>query len=366
MTTSKAWSVRMADTVLARWTDLPPAWSHEYGVLFKGLLDLWRRTGDERYYDYVKRNVDAVIDADGAIAGYELEHFSLDHLNSGRLLFPLLERTQDARYRKAIATLRDQYRHHPRNRMGGFWHNAKTTDQMLLDGVYMGAPFYVDCALADQDTGAIEDALRQIALLAAHSRDAATGLYRHGWDEPRTQSWANPQTGCSASFWGRATGWYAMALADLLEIVPAGHVGRTELASVFEGLMAALVRVQDPASGLWWNVLDQGNRDNNYLEASASLMFLYAFARGIALGILPAGDFRAVLDKGFDGALKHLIREEKDGMLSVLQVCKTAGLGDKPGRDGSFSYYNSEPIVENDFKGVAAFILAATARESLG
>jgi unsaturated rhamnogalacturonyl hydrolase len=366
MTTSDAWSVRMADTVLARWASLPAAWNHEYGVLFKALLDVWRRTGDERYYGYVKRSVDAVIDADGAIAGYELEHFSLDHLNSGRLLFPLLESTEDVRYRLAIGTLREQYCRHPRNGAGGFWHNGAMPRQMLLDGTYMGAPFYAECGCAENDPAAIDDALLQIFLLAEHNRDAGTGLFFQGWDETRTQSWANPRTGCSGSFWGRATGWYAMAMADLLEIVPAGHARRAELASVFKSLLEALACVQDRASGLWWNVLDQGGREGNYLEASASLMFLYAFARGIGLGMLAEPRFRAVLDKGFDGALQFLLREEEDGLLSVLHVCKTAGLGGRPGRDGSFAYYNSEPVVENDFKGVAAFILAANAREALG
>ena len=355
----------MSDTVLARWANLPPAWAHEYGVLFKGLLDVWRRSGDERYYDYVKRNVDAVIDANGAISGYELEHFSLDHLNSGRLLFPLLKRTQDTRYSKAIATLREQYRHHPRNSVGGFWHNGTTANQMLLDSTYMGAPFYAECGRAENDPAAIDDALKQIFLLAEHNQDAKTGLFYQGWDETKTQGWANPQTGCSASFWGRTTGWYAMAMADLLDIIPTGHAKRAELANLLKGLLEALARVQDPISGLWWNVLDQGKRENNYHEASASLMFLYAFARAIALGVSTDSSFRAALDKGFDGALKHLIREEKDGTLSVLQVCKTAGLGGKPGRDGSFAYYNSEPVVENDFKGIASFILAANAREAI-
>lgn len=365
MATSNAWSVRMSDTVLARWANLPPAWDHEYAVLFKALLDVWRRSGDERYHAYVKRNVDAVITPDGVIAGYELEHFSLDHLNGGRLLFQLLERSEDVRYRIAIATLREQYRHHPRNSAGGFWHNGTMTNQMLLDGTYMGAPFYAECGRAENDPAAIDDALRQIFLLAEHNRDARTGLFHQGWDETGTQAWADPRTGCSASFWGRTTGWYAMAMADLLDIISAGHAGRAELAGVFKGLLEALARVQDHASGLWWNVLDQGARENNYIEASASLMFLYAFARGIALGIVPESGFRAVLDKGFDGALRHLIREEKDGLLSVLHVCKTAGLGGRPGRDGSFAYYNSEPVVENDFKGIASFILAANARESI-
>ncbi len=365
MKTDTAWSVRMADTVLVRWADLPPAWSHEYGVLFRGLLEVWRKTGDQRYFDYIKRHIDAAIDENGVIKGYELEHFSLDHLNSGRLLFPLLEKTGDARYRTAIATLRDQCRHHPRTTDGGFWHSGHLANQMFLDGVYMGAPFYAECGRADHDAAAIDDAIRQVMLLAAHCHDAKTGLFFHAWDETRTQFWADPQTGCSPSFWGRCTGWYAMAIIDLLDIVPVSHPQRDALLSLLRGLMAALLQVQDPASGLWWNVLDQGGREGNYLEASASLMFLYALGMGVSRGYLQTDDCRTALVKGFDGALKHLIREERDGLLTVRNVCKTAGLGVTPNRDGSFAYYNSEPVVENDFKGVAGFLLAACAREAV-
>ena len=364
MKTDSAWSIRMANTVLARWPDLPPAWSHEYGVLFKGLLAVWCRTGDQCYFDYVKKHIDAVVDSNGAIAGYALDHFSLDHLNSGRLLFPLLERTGDTRYRKAIDTLRDQYRHHPRTSDGGFWHNGELNNQMMLDGIYMGAPFYTECGIADKDTAAINDAIRQVMLLVEHNRDANTGLFYHGWDENRTTGWAHPETGCSASFWGRATGWYSMAIVDLLELLPDDHTSRNDLLTIFRELMGAIVRIQDSDSDLWWNVLDQGNRQGNYLEASGSLMFLYSLGNGIAQGYLPV-DFRCALDKGFSGALKHLIREENDGSLSIRQVCKTAGLGGKPGRDGSFDYYNSEPVVDNDFKGIAAFLLATSVLETL-
>lgn len=365
MKTDTPWSVRMADTVLIRWADLPPSWSHEYGVMFKGLLDVWEKTGDQRYFDYVKRHIDAVIDENGAIAGYEQHHFSLDHLVSGRLLFPLLERTGESRYRKALAVLRDQLRHHPRTRDGGFWHAGELTNQMLLDGIYMGVPFYAQCARGDNDAAALSDAIRQVMLLVEHNRDVKTGLFYHGWDEDRKQIWADPKTGTSPSFWGRATGWYAMAVVDLLDYVPGSSPRRQMLIDVLHDLMKALVGVQDPIRGLWWHVLDQGDREGNYLEASASLMILYALGKGIRKGYLTEEMFRVAFDRGYDGALEHLVRLEADGLLTVCTICKTAGLGVKPGRDGSFSYYISEPVVENDLKGIAGFILASVARELL-
>ena len=364
MTTSMPWSVKMADTVLERRADLPPAWSHEYGAMFQGMLDVWRRTGDSRYLDYVKRHIDAVVDKDGAIAGYNREKYSLDDIVSGRMLFPLIDHTGDERYRKAAVTIRDHFRSHPRTSDGGFWHNGGLTNQMLLDGIYMGTPFYAEYARRENDAEGLDDAVRQPLLLVEHNRDAASGLYYHGWNEDKKQDWADPASGCSPSFWGRATGWYAMALADLLEIVPKDHPRYSELLAAYRDLMAALVKVQDAESGLWWHVLDQGKREGNYLEASASLMILYALARGLALGHLPADPFRAAADRAFAGATQRLV-EEKDGMLTVKNVCKTAGLGVKPGRDGSFAYYISEPIVDDDLKGVAGFLLAASAYEAL-
>lgn len=365
MKTDTPWSVRMADTVLRRWADLSPSWSHEYGVMFKGLLDVWEITGDPRYFDYVKRHIDAVIDENGVIAGYALHHFSLDHLVSGRLLFPLLERTGDTRYRKAIALLRNQFHHHPRTRDGGFWHAGTLSNQMLLDGIYMGVPFYAQCAQGDNDAAAMNDAIRQVMLLVEHNRDVKTGLFYHGWDEDRKQLWADPGTGTSPSFWGRATGWYAMAIVDLLDYVPGSSFQRQTLIDVLQALMTALVRVQDPVRGLWWQVLDQGKREGNYLEASASLMILYALGKGIRKGYLTEEMFCRAFDRGYDGALEHLLRIEADGLLTVRNICRTAGLGVKPGRDGSFSYYVSEPVVENDHKGIAGFILASAERERL-
>lgn len=354
-------AAQMADTVLTRWADLKPAWSHEYGALFLGMLAARRAAGDRRYFDYVKRHIDAVVAPDGTIAGYDVSKYKLDDIVSGRALFPLADETGDGRYAKAAATLRDQFRTHPRTSDGGFWHNGSLTNQMLLDGIYMGAPFYAEQSVRTGDAAGLDDAVAQPLLVAAHNRDAATGLFRHGWDEDKAQFWANPDTGCSPSFWGRATGWYAMALSDLLDIVPDTHARYDELRDTYASLMRALLKVRDPESGLWRHVLDQGAREGNYIEASASLMILRALARGVATKRLPEPETRAAVEKAFAGALRTLIREEPDGLLTVKQVCKTAGLGVTPHRDGSFAYYISEPVVENDLKGVAAFLLAATA-----
>lgn len=358
------WSIRMADTVLARWADLPPAWSHEYGALFQGLLEVWKQTEDPRYLDYVKKHIDAVVDPQGRIAGYDKDKYKLDDLVSGRMLFTLLDRTGDPRYRQAAATLREQYRTHPRTSDGGFWHAGALANQMWLDGAYMGAPFYAEYAVRHEDREALDDAVRQPILLREHCRNAESGLLYHGWDESKQQAWADRKTGCSPSFWGRCTGWYFMALSDLLDIVPFSHPRYLELLATYRGLAWALLAVRTPDGGLWRLVLDQGERAGNYVEASATFMFLYGLGRGVSRGILPEGVFREAARKGFTAARSLLVRSDGK-LLSVKDVCKTAGLGVKPGRDGSFGYYISEPVVENDLKGVAAFLLAASACEGL-
>lgn len=358
------WSVKMADAVLERFAELPPSWSHEYGAVFLGLIDIWRKTGDKRYFDFVKRHIDAVVGPNGEITGYDRSRYRLDDIISGRLLFPLFDETGDERYRTAARTLRDHFRSHPRTTDGGFWHNGELPNQMLLDGIYMGAPFYAEYAKRENDAEGLDDAIRQPLLLVEHSRDGASGLFYHGWNEDKKQSWANSETGCSPSFWGRALGWYAMALTDLLGIVPESHPRYAELLAAYKDLMRALVAVQDPGSGLWWHVLDQGAREGNYLEASASLMFLRALAEGVAKGYLPEDPYRVAADRAFAGATGRLVGDD-GGLPGVKNVCKTAGLGVRPGRDGSFAYYISEPIVDNDLKGFAGFLLAASAYESL-
>lgn len=358
------WSVRMADATLARWPALPPAWSHEYGVLFKALMAVARSTGTTRYADYVQQHVDAVVDQRGHIRGYEREHYSLDELNSGRLLFELFDRTGQSHYLNAAATLRLQLDTHPRTRSGGFWHKAKYPNQMFLDGIYMGAPFYAEYAIRKGDAAALDDAVSQVLMPRANQRDDETGLYFHGWDESREQFWANPQTGCSASFWNRATGWYAMAIVDVLELLPSNYPRRQALIDLLGDLMKALLGVQDEKTGLWWQVLDQGPREGNYLEASGSCMIIYALAKGARLRYLQDEAFHVAAHRAMDGAVRHLVTSE-GSMASIRDVCKTAGLGDTPRRDGSFDYYISEPRVADDYKGVAAFMLAADEVEQL-
>ncbi|MCX7670210.1 MAG: glycoside hydrolase family 88 protein, partial [Anaerolineae bacterium] len=209
-----------------------------------------------------------------------------------------------------------------------------------------------------------DEAVHEILLIERHTRDPYTGLLYHGWDESRQQSWADPVTGCSSHFWGRALGWYMMALVDVLDHLPATHAQRPEVVAVLRRAAAAVASVQDEASGVWYQVLDQTGRAGNYPEASASCMFVYALAKGIAAGHLERSYLDAV-ERAYRGILERFIEVDAQGLVNVTGICSVAGLGGNPYRDGSFAYYIGEPVVTNDHKGVGAFILASAAVERL-
>jgi unsaturated rhamnogalacturonyl hydrolase len=282
----------------------------------------------------------------------------------GKVLFALYRQTGDERYRKAARLLRDQLTTHPRTAGGGWWHKQIYPHQMWLDGVYMASPFYAEYGATFGEPAAYDDVVHHITLAEQVMRDPRTGLFYHGWDESKSQAWADPQTGCSPCFWGRAIGWYAMAIPDVLDHLPVDHPGREQLLSIFRDLAGRIAAVQDPASGAWYQVLDQGGRAGNYLEASASCMFVYALAKGVRLGYLDDTSLD-VACKGYAGILDRFVTIDDAGLVSVHAICAVAGLGGKPYRDGSYEYYVAEKVISDEFKGIGAFILASTEMERL-
>ncbi|MFI5228118.1 MAG: glycoside hydrolase family 105 protein [Gemmatimonadales bacterium] len=356
---AEPWSVRVAESVMRRRPNaVLDTWDYTAGLMLVALHRVGAATHDPHYDAYVKRSIDALVQPDGRITGYNAADFNLDQINEGRVLFPLIDRTSDVRYTRAAAALRDQLRHQPRTDEGGFWHKRIYPQQMWLDGLYMAEPFYAEYALRHGDTVAMSDVAHQFLLAARHLRDPRTGLYYHAWDAAHAQPWADTATGLSQIFWGRAVGWYLMAAVDVLDDLPKSHRDRAELVRVVQQLAAAVARVQDPVTGVWWQVLDQPDRARNYLEASASAMFTYAFAKGARLGYLDAA-YRSLADRAFDGMLAQFVRVAPNGLVSIGGICKVAGLGGNPPRDGSYGYYVSEPVVVDDYKGVGAFVLAA-------
>jgi unsaturated rhamnogalacturonyl hydrolase len=229
----------------------------------------------------------------------------------------------------------------------------------------MAGPFLSEYAMRFDEPATFDDVAYQITLIDEHTRDPETGLLYHAWDESRSQRWCDPKTGLSKYFWGRAIGWYVMAIVDVLDHLPREHAKRSDLINILDRTAAALLKVQNEATGLWYQILDLPGREGNYLEASASIMFVYTFAKGVRNGYL-ADDYLLAARRGYHGVLQNLIKVDAQGFLTLENVCGSAGLGGDPYRDGSFEYYIGEKIIPNDPKGVGPFILAALEMERSG
>lgn len=358
----KTWSLLMARSVMQRSPLLSRRWHYEPGVALLALKQLWQETGEQEIYDFIKRNIDQFVGPDGSIRTYRLEEYNLDQINEGKLLFFLHGATGDERYKTAAFLLREQLRTHPRTRVGGFWHKRIYPYQMWLDGIYMASPFYAEFASRFDEPEGFDDVSHQIITIAEHTRDPETGLLYHAWDESKSQRWADPETGCSPHFWGRAMGWYAMAIPDVLDHLPEDHPQRHRLVSIFRATIDALVAVQDPASGVWYQVLDQGDRPGNYLESSASCMFVYAIAKGVRMGYL-GKEYLAATRKAYEGILTEFATVDERGLVNLNGICAVAGLGGKPYRDGSYEYYVGEKVIANEYKGVGPFVMASIEME---
>jgi len=354
----------VADMVLKRFPVLSRVWGYEWGVVLKGVEQVWLATHESQYLDYIRHNIDRFVAADGSIYTYNLQDYNLDQVNPGKLLFRLYQETPHEKYRQALLLLRSQLQTQPRTSEGGFWHRKRHPYQMWLDGVYMAAPFYAQYADNFDEPVGLDDVAHQILLVAKHTHDPRTGLFYHGWDESKMQKWADPVTGCSAQFWGRGMGWYAMALVDVLDFLPASHQARDRIVTIFERMIHSLTLVQDAGTGLWYQVLDRGGCDGNATEAAASCMFVYAMAKGIQRGYL-APKYLAATRRGYAGILKHLIEREAGGQVNLTRLCQAADWGAEQSWDDSHTCDISEPLMPTDPKCAGIFILASTEMEKL-
>jgi unsaturated rhamnogalacturonyl hydrolase len=334
-----------------------PIWNYTQGLIAHAMIKVWKENGNEAFYNYAKAYADKMIDANGVISGYKAEDYNIDCVNSGKFLFDVYEKTKDDRYLKAIHQMRDQLKKQPRTSEGGFWHKQRYPSQMWLDGLYMGAPFLAQYASVMIDTAIFDDVVKQFLIVHKHTCNPEVGLNYHGWDESKQQKWADPKTGCSPNYWGRAMGWYAMALVDVLDFLPLGHPGRIKLIGILNQVAGGIKKYQDPKTGLWYQVVDQGNRKGNYLEATASSMFTYALLKATRKGYI-SKDYKAIGIKAYNGILTNLIQDNADGTISLTKCCAVAGLGGNPYRDGSYEYYIKEPVRADDPKGVGPFIMA--------
>ncbi len=356
---------KMADSEIQQfpepWTvdfNSAPTWNYTQGLVAQSMMQVWQASGNEKYLHYAQKYADKFISPDGNIDQYDLNDYNIDAVNSGKFLFALYEKTKDERYLKATRILREQLKTQPRTLEGGFWHKKRYPYQMWLDGLYMGAPFYAQYASYFKEPNLFDDVVNQFVFVHKHTYNPSTGLNYHGWDERKVQKWADPNSGCSPNFWSRAEGWYVMALVDVLDYLPKEYSGRVVILSILKQVCAGIKKHQDIKTGLWYQVMDQEGREGNYLEATGSSMFVYALLKAERLGYIDK-EYKIVGERGYNGLIAKLVKDNKDGTISLTNCCAVAGLGGTPYRDGSYEYYIKEPIRENDPKGVGPFIMAA-------
>lgn len=360
---ASTFSERMADTVMTIWKNgnITAKWTYEQGVVLNGLEMVWRKTGHDKYFKYIENSIDLFVDKNGTIHTYKMDDYNIDNIKPGEVVLTLFNATENEKYYNAAHTLRQQLKTHPRTNEGGFWHKKKYPYQMWLDGIYMAEPFYVKWAATFNDTEAFDDIANQFIWIESHVRDTETGLLYHGWDESRKAVWSKT-TGHSPNFWARAMGWYGMALVDVLQWFPKLHQKRQKIVDILKRYAVAVMKVQDDKTGLWWDVLNFPNRTGNYLESSASCMFVYTFAKGVRSGHLPSDPYLSAAKKGYEGITKYFIENDvNNGILVLNSTVRVSSLD----QDATYDYYVKQKVMKNDPKGVGAFILASSQIELL-
>lgn len=349
-----------------------PKWSYVMGIEMESMLDTYNAYENKAIFDYLAEYPEKLINDKGEIASYDINDYNLDQIRTGRFIYRFNQLQPQAKNDIAIATLFKQLKKQPRTKEGVWFHKQVYHDQVWLDGIYMGQPFYTMVArqMLKKDNKVFkiyDDAVNQILSTDRRTYDAKTGLWRHAWDESHSMFWADKTTGQSQHTWGRAQGWFIMAIVEVLDVLPDNYPRRSELISLLKRVAGATVKYQDKTTGLWYDVMDVGAKGKgNYLEATCSSMFSYALLKGYRKGYLDKDMFEAG-KKAYKGILDNLIRVNADSTISLTNCCSVSGLGPEsnPKRDGSFEYYISEPIRDNDAKGIAPFIWASLEMEQL-
>lgn len=329
-------------------------WNYEEAVTLKGIDRLYRATGDERYFLYIKKIMDHFILDDGSIRTYQPLDYNSDQVTGGLILLTLYEKTKDRKYRIAMDHLWEQILWQPRTKQGGFWHKYKYPYQMWLDGAYMLDYFYAAYAHAFQKN-VFDDVADQLIWMNDHLKDPKTGLLFHGWDESRKQKWADPVTGRSPEIWSRSMGWYTMALADILDVFPLAHPKRPKLIQIFRNTIDSLLKYQDKKTGVWYQIVNKAEYPRNYLEASGSTMFCYAMAKGLNMRYLDPM-VKSALTKAYQGLIQTFIALDEKQIPHIHHSCSGAGLGGTPYRSGSYEYYINEPQRSDDLKTIGPLI----------
>ncbi|MDE7329574.1 MAG: glycoside hydrolase family 88 protein [Clostridia bacterium] len=336
-------------------------WNYIDGCMMTSLYNFYKLTGNKKYLNFVDTFVDWYVSEDGSILGYDMSTYNVDNINEGRVLFDLYRETGKEKYKKAIQLLYRQLEKQPRTQLGNFWHKQIYPKQVWLDGLYMAQVFYTRYETEFNRGGGYADIVRQFRNVYNNMYDKQKKLYYHGWDYSKSSFWCDPETGLSKSFWLRAIGWYTVGLVDAISYFDLNAPNlKSELITIFRKTIEGLEQYIDPVKHMFWQVVDKGGEEGNYLETSGSAMIAYAMMKGARLGFVDKR-FAKVGEQVFNGICKEYLTET-DGELNLGGICLMAGLGpeDNKRRDGSYEYYISEPKVENDAKGTGPFVMAYT------
>lgn len=344
-------------------------WHYENGLICNAIWLVAQKTDDENLFTWILDIYNNLVQPNGTIKQYKKEDYNLDQINPGKLLFDIYAKTNNIKYRKAIEALYNQLQSQPRTESLAFWHKKIYPWQVWLDGFYMYGPFYARYALEFGTVSDFEDILTQLFFIDDKLRDKKTGLMYHAWDESRKQLWANQETGCSPHFLGRGMGLYCMAIIDILDYIPIAEQyknQRIRLLQLVNKLAEAVLSVQDEKTGMWFQILDQGTREKNFIETAASSMFVYFLFKGIRKSYFDVplvSRCKKAADNGYKGICNRMVSVDENGQYHLDGICTVSGLGGFPYRDGSFDYYVREPVAKDDFKGLGPFILATVEKE---
>ncbi|MBR3531626.1 MAG: glycoside hydrolase family 88 protein, partial [Bacteroidaceae bacterium] len=345
-----------------------PKWSYVMGIEMEGMLDTYLTYKDESIRQYLKEYCEEMIEADGNIKNYKLEDYNLDNIRTGKFVLRWQQLFPEDKNLMALQTLFRQLEKQPRTKEGVWWHKAIYKKQVWLDGIFMGLPFYTHAApyLNKKTKKVYDDAVKQISRTDFRTYDAKTNLWKHAWDETHSIFWANKETGLSQHTWSRAQGWFAMALVEVIDALPESYAKRQQLIDILNKVLKATVAYQDEKTGVWYDVMDVKDRKENYLESTASSMFAYCLLKAARLGYV-GEDLKQAGIKAYKGIINEFIKVNEDATISLTNCCSVSGLGPEsnPKRDGSFEYYMSEAIRDNDAKGIGPFIWASLEMERM-
>jgi len=346
------WSKSVVDSQLTRTPEAAKfgSWGYARALYLIGQYEVYKRTGDKRYLEFIKGWIDSIIDPKiDASGNLNVKVTNLDSIQAANLLLVLYKETHDDKYKRAAEVYRHAFDNYPRTSDGGFWHaDPARAHQLWADGVYMGMPFLVRYGkMFGEEKYTQDEAVRQLLVYGKHL-DSKVGLLYHAYDESGKQPWADPVTHHSAFFWCRAIGWYAMTSVDVLDVLPKNHPGRKEIIARLNRLIKAFERYQDPKTGLWFEVVDHGDDPNNWLETSSSSMYTYAIDIAVKRGYV-SKKYKAVADKGYRGVMSKVSIGD-DGLANIADICEGTNVGDL-----AFYYGRKHPV--NDFHGLGAFLI---------